>query len=103
MTSTQCTQRDNVPRTAWKNPPQSAATGKDVHVSVIVIALSWETDLVDVLALELRDELLKALIVGLDTDGTKDLLHIPSRGGGVPTNLEEQVCSNVTHLAVVSL
>jgi hypothetical protein len=30
--------------------------------------------LVDVLALELADELLQALVIGLDTDGLKDLL-----------------------------
>ena len=56
------------------------------------------THLVNVLALELRDELAKALLVGLDANGTKDLLDVIGGGGGVATDLEEEVSSNVTHL-----
>ena len=52
----------------------------------------------DILALELSDELLEALVVGLDTDGTEDLLDVRRRGASVAANLEEEVCSEVTHL-----
>ena len=52
----------------------------------------------DILALELSNELLEALIVGLDTDGTEDLLDVRSGGASVAADLEEEVCSNVTHL-----
>ena len=52
----------------------------------------------DILALELSNELLEALVVGLDTDGTEDLLDVRSRGASVAANLEEKVCSEVTHL-----
>ena len=52
----------------------------------------------DILALELSNELLEALVVGLDTDGTEDLLDVRSRGASVAANLEEEVCSEVTHL-----
>lgn len=53
---------------------------------------------VDILALELRDELLEALFIGLDANGTENLLDIVSGRGGVATDLEKEVCSNVTHL-----
>ena len=52
----------------------------------------------DILALELSNELLEALVVGLDTDGTEDLLDVRSRGASVAADLEEEVCSEVTHL-----
>ena len=52
----------------------------------------------DILALELSNELLEALVVGLDTDGTEDLLDVRRRGASVAANLEEEVCSEVTHL-----
>ena len=52
----------------------------------------------DILALELSNELLEALIVGLDTDGTEDLLDVRSGGASVAADLEEEVCSEVTHL-----
>ena len=54
----------------------------------------------DILALELSNELLEALVVGLDTDGTEDLLDVRSGGAGVAANLEEEVRSEVTHLNV---
>ena len=53
---------------------------------------------VDILALELRDELLETLVVGLNPNSTEDLLDVRSRGGRVAANLEEEVCSEVTHL-----
>ena len=59
-----------------------------------------ETHGVDVLAGELRDELVEALIVGVDANGAEDLLDVLSGGGGVAADLEEEPCSNVTHLVV---
>ena len=53
---------------------------------------------VDVLALELRDELLEALLVGLNADGAQDLLDVRRGGGGVAADLEEEVRSEMTHL-----
>ena len=52
----------------------------------------------DILALELSNELLEALVVGLDTNSTEDLLDVRSRGASVAADLEEEVCSEVTHL-----
>jgi len=61
--------------------------------------LSWESHpyLVDVLALELRDELLDAVIIGLDTDGREDLLDVLGAGAGVTTEAEEEVSCEVLH------
>lgn len=53
---------------------------------------------VDVLALELRDELLEALSVSLDADGTENLLDVRGGGRGVAADLEEEVRSQMTHL-----
>jgi hypothetical protein len=53
--------------------------------------------LVDVLALELRDELVETVAVGLDTNGVEDLLDVGSGGGGVATQAEEEVSCEVLH------
>lgn len=53
------------------------------------------------LALELRDELGQAFLIGVDADDGEELLDISSGGVGVATGLEEKVCSNVTHLQFV--
>ena len=53
----------------------------------------------DILALELRDELPETLLISLNANGTEDLLDIVSRRGGVATDLEEEVCSEMTHLS----
>ena len=53
--------------------------------------------LVDVLALELRDELVETLLVGLNTNRLKDSLDVVSGRGGVTTESEEEVCSQVLH------
>jgi len=53
--------------------------------------------LVDVLALELRDELVQALVIGLDTDAREDLLDVGSGGGGVAAKAEEEVSCEVLH------
>jgi hypothetical protein len=50
------------------------------------------------LALELGDQGLQAVIVGLDTDNSEELLNVSGRGALVSTGLKEEVCSNVTHL-----
>lgn len=55
--------------------------------------------LVDVLALKLRDELLKTLVISLNADGLKDLLDVSGLGRGVATEAEEKVCSEVLHFA----
>ena len=60
------------------------------------------THLADVLALELRDELVEAVVIGLDASDIEELLDVRSRGGGVSTGLEEEVGSNVTHLILES-
>lgn len=53
---------------------------------------------VDVLALELRDELREAVVISLDANRVENLLDVTRRRGGLATDLEEEVCSNVTHL-----
>lgn len=59
---------------------------------------SQRTHLSSGLALELGDQGLQAVIVGLDTDNSEELLNVSGRGALVPTGLKEEVCSNVTHL-----
>jgi hypothetical protein len=56
--------------------------------------------LVDVLALELADELVEALAVGLDTDRLKNLLDVAGGGRGVAAESEEEVCCEVLHCDV---
>ena len=56
------------------------------------------TNSVDVLALKLGEELREALLISLNADGVEDLLDVSTRRGGVATDLEEEVCSNITHL-----
>ena len=53
--------------------------------------------LVDVLALKLRQELVQALLVGLDTDGLEDLLDVGGAGRGVAAQGEEEVSCEVLH------
>ena len=53
---------------------------------------------IDVLALELGDQLLETVILSLNANGRENLLDISGRRGGVATDLEEEVSSNVTHL-----
>lgn len=53
--------------------------------------------LVDVLAVKLGEELLKALVVSLNTDGLEDGLDVGGRGRGVATQAEEEVRSKVLH------
>ena len=53
--------------------------------------------LVDVLALKLGDQGLEAVLVSLNANGLKDGLDIGGRGGGVATQAEEEVRSEVLH------
>jgi hypothetical protein len=55
-------------------------------------------DLVDILVLELADEGVQALIIGLDTDRLEDGLDIGSRGRLVAAEGKEKVGSDVLHL-----
>lgn len=55
------------------------------------------TNLVDVLALELLDELVEALRVGLNANGLENGLDIGGGWGGVATDGEEEVCCEVLH------
>lgn len=53
--------------------------------------------LVDILALELRDELVEALLVGFNTDRFEDSLDVFGGGRGVTTESEEEVGCEVLH------
>lgn len=53
---------------------------------------------VDIFSLELRDQLLEALVIGLDANCIEDLFDIAGRRGGVAADLKEEVCRNMTHL-----
>lgn len=50
------------------------------------------THLVDVLALELREELLQTLVVSLNADGLEDALDVLCAWAGVATEAEQEVC-----------
>jgi phage gp46-like protein len=56
--------------------------------------------LVNEFSFELRDKLVKTLVIGLNADGANEFLDVRSRGRGVSTdtNLEEKVGSKITHL-----
>jgi hypothetical protein len=54
--------------------------------------------LVDVLALELGDELVELLRLGLDADGLEEGRDVRGGGGGVAAELEEEVGGEVLHL-----
>jgi hypothetical protein len=55
------------------------------------------TNLVDVLALELSNELLEALVVGVNTDGRENLLDVGGGGRLVASKGEEEVGCEVLH------
>jgi len=56
--------------------------------------------LVDVLALKLRDELVKTLLIGLNSNGFENSLDVVGRRGGVATETEEEVCCEVLHFGL---
>jgi hypothetical protein len=100
-------------RQAWRNPQRSTVVCQWQFVEVFDAFNCGITYLVDVLALELGDELVKALAVSLNADGLKDLLlwcqswshrirkyanlDVAGRGRGVATEAEEEVCREVLH------
>lgn len=53
--------------------------------------------LLDVLAGELRDELVEALTLSVNTDGGEDGLDVLGRGGLVAGEVEEEVSGEVLH------
>jgi hypothetical protein len=53
--------------------------------------------LLDVLAGKLRDELVEALTLSVNTDGGEDGLDVLGRGRLVASEVEEEVCSEVLH------
>lgn len=53
--------------------------------------------LLDVLAGELRDELVEALTLSVNTDGGEDGLDVLGRGGLVASEVEEEVSGEVLH------
>ena len=64
----------------------------------VISRIETKTYSVDILALELGDQLLETVILSLNANGRENLLDISGRRGGVATDLEEEVSSNVTHL-----
>jgi hypothetical protein len=61
------------------------------------------THLVDVLALELGDQLLDPARVDLGAGGLEDRGDVGSGGGGLATELEEEVSGDVLHFCVVDV
>jgi hypothetical protein len=55
------------------------------------------TNLLDVLALELLQELAEALLISVNADGGEDSLDVLSRGGGVAGKAEEKESGEVLH------
>lgn len=55
------------------------------------------TNLIDVLALELREELVETALVGVNTDGGENTLDVGGGGGGVATEAEEEKSGEVLH------
>ena len=64
----------------------------------LISRIETKTYSVDILALELGDQLLETVILSLNANGRENLLDISGRRGGVATDLEEEVCSEMTHL-----
>ena len=56
------------------------------------------TDSINVLALQLGDQLVQPLVIGLNTNSRENLLDVSGGGRSVSSNLEEQVGSNMAHL-----
>jgi hypothetical protein len=56
-----------------------------------------ETDVLEVLALELSNDLLEAVGVSVNADGGEDLLDVGGRGGLIASEGEEEVSCEVLH------
>lgn len=65
--------------------------------SVVCSAPRSISYLVDVLALELGDELVETLAIGLNSNGREDRLDVGGRGLLVASELEEEVSCDVLH------
>merc|ERR1712098_254757 len=63
------------------------------------LAGTLSDQLLDVLALELRDKGGETLIIGLDSNGLEDGLDVGFGWGGATTDGEEKVCCEVLHFA----
>jgi hypothetical protein len=61
------------------------------------IRAELETHLVDVLALELRDQLLQPGLIGLNTTSGEERLDVSGGWGGVTTEREEEIRGDVLH------
>jgi hypothetical protein len=59
--------------------------------------LRYITYLVDVLALELRKELVKTIAIRFDSHGVEDGLDVFGRRAGVATESQKEVCCEVLH------
>ena len=57
----------------------------------------YSSNLLDVLALKLRDELLKTGFIGIDTNGRQNALDVVGRRRGVASKAKEQVSCQVLH------
>ena len=57
----------------------------------------------DVLALELGEELLNALVVGINTDGGENIVDIAGRWRGVAGKAEEKESCEVLHFEMFSI
>lgn len=57
----------------------------------------YDSNLVDVLALELLEESVETLIISLSTDGGEDILDVAGGRRGVSTKSEKKVGSKVLH------
>jgi hypothetical protein len=78
------------------NPQQS--TNPSISTYVLPHSNALILYLVDILALELRDECGETLVVSFDTDGLEDGLDILGGRRGVATDGEEKVCREVLHV-----
>lgn len=60
------------------------------------------TYLVDILAFEFGDQLVKTLIIGFYADGAEDFLDVRGGWGSVSTKTEEKVSCEMLHFGDVS-
>jgi hypothetical protein len=87
-------------RTARWNAGELGGTLSDeltTDVRIPLVASMPSTNLVDVLVLELVDQSLEAVVVGLDSDRGKNLLNVLRRRAGVSGEAEEEVRCEVLH------
>lgn len=66
-------------------------------LALLIMLVFTCTDLLDVLALELTDELAETLLIGVNADGRKDVLDIGGGGRLVAGERKEEVSGHVLH------